>query len=55
MPHVEIGAGWACVWLRRKSAQVLVERCGARSMSSALRISHTVEAATLIARLASLS
>ena len=40
-------------WERRKSAQVVMPRCGAGSMPSALRISQTVQGATLIARVAS--
>src|SRR6266545_947573 len=46
-------ARMACAWLRRKVAQVWWSRRGAGSMPLDLRISHTVDGATLIARTAS--
>jgi len=43
----------ACAWLRRRSAEEVVDRWGAGSTPSTLRISQTVEVATLIPRVGS--
>jgi hypothetical protein len=43
----------ASAWDRRKADHVTVVRCGAGSMPSVLRISHTVDAALAMPRRAS--
>jgi len=43
----------ASAWDRMKAAHVMVARCGAGSMPSVLRISHTVEGAIVMPRRAS--
>ncbi len=46
-------ASSASAWLRRKSAQVVLRRCGAGAAPCSRRISQTVEAATLMPKAAS--
>jgi hypothetical protein len=43
-------ARMACAWERRNAAQLVEVRSGAGSMPASLRISHTVDAATVIPR-----
>ena len=43
-------ARMACAWERRNAAQLVEVHSGAGSMPASLRISHTVDAATVIPR-----